>query len=184
MITSAEANQLLKKHISKSNLLKHCYAVGAIMRGLGEELGENADEWEICGLVHDVDFAKTEENPAEHGILAEDILSGKVSEEIIHAIKAHNFEYTGVKPESKMDNGLIAADAISGLVIACTLVYPSKKIADVKLKSVSKRFKARDFARACNRENMLYCEKIGIEKARFFEISLESLKKVSDELGL
>jgi len=117
-------------------------------------------------------------------LLAEDILKDKVDEEIIRAIKSHNFEHTKVNPESKMEYTLIAADAISGLIIAAALIVPSKKLADVKVKSIKKKFKQKDFARNCNRENILYCEKIDIPREKFFEISLKALQSISDDLGL
>ncbi len=179
-----EALKLVKENVSKENLIKHMLAVEAIMKGLAEFLGEDKEKWGLAGLLHDVDFEKTENAPEKHGLLAEDILKEKVDEEIIKAIKSHNFENTKVQPENKMEYALIAADAISGLVIACALVMPSKKLVDVKVKSIKKKFKQKDFARNCKRENILYCEKINIPKEKFFEIALNSLQKISDELGL
>jgi predicted hydrolase (HD superfamily) len=74
--------------------------------------------------------------------------------------------------------------AISGLIIAAALIMPSKKLADVRVESISNKFKQKDFARNCNREHILYCEKIDIPKEKFFEISLTALQKISNELGL
>lgn len=79
---------------------------------------------------------------------------------------------------------MIAADAVSGLIIACALVIPSKKLADVKAESVAKKFKQKDFARNCGRERILFCEQIGIPREKFFEISLKALKGISKDLGL
>jgi len=87
-------------------------------------------------------------------------------------------------PETKMEFCLIAADAISGLIIACALVMPSKKLNDVKSGTVKNKFKSKDFAKNCSREKILYCEKIGIEREEFFEISLDALKNISGDLGL
>jgi len=184
MITQSEAKQLLLEKVKAPNLQKHCLAVSAIMQGLAEEVDEDAEQWAICGLVHDIDFGETESKPEKHGIIAQEILRDKVSEDILHSILAHNWEHTSTQPETKMDFALIAADAVSGLIIATALIYPSKKLADVNLKSITKRFKAKDFARACRRDNMLYCEKLELEKEKFFEVALESLKKISDDLEL
>jgi predicted hydrolase (HD superfamily) len=107
-----------------------------------------------------------------------------VQEEVIRAIKAHNFENTGVRPETRMEKALIASDAISGLLIACALVMPSKKLCEVKVKTVTKKFKAKDFARKVSRERILLCEEIGIPKEKFFEIALDGLKSISSEIGL
>ena len=183
-----EALSLIKQNITKGNLIKHMLAVEAIMRKCAEFLKENGEDvdvekWALLGLIHDIDFEKAPE-PDKHCTVAPEMLRGKVDEEIIRAVKAHNFENLGVQPESKMEYCLIAADAISGLVIAAALILPSKKLNDVKVESISKRFKEKDFARRCSRERILYCEKVGISKEKFFEISLKTLQEISDSLGL
>ena len=179
-----EALNLVKEMVSQDNLIKHMLAVEAIMKKTAQFLGEDQEKWDLVGLLHDVDFGETENDMKRHALAAEEILKGKVDDEIIRAIKSHNFENTGVNPETKLELALVAADAISGLVIATALVNPSKKLADVKVKSIKKKFKQKEFARNCNREHMLYCEKMGIPKEKFFEISLTALQKISDELGL
>ncbi|MDI6826188.1 MAG: hypothetical protein QMD36_03275 [Candidatus Aenigmarchaeota archaeon] len=47
---------------------------------------------------------------------------------------------------------MIVADAISGLIVATALIMPSKKLKDVKVKSIKRKFKQKDFARRCSRE--------------------------------
>jgi putative nucleotidyltransferase with HDIG domain len=179
-----EALELVKENIKKETLFKHMLAVEAIMKGTAEYLGENKEKWELTGLLHDIDFGRTENDIEHHALIAEEILKDNVDEEIIRAIKSHNFEHTNVNPETNMENILIAADAISGLIIAAALIVPSKKLADVKVKSIKKKFKQKDFARNCNREKILFCEKVGIPKEKFFEISLIALQNISDQLGL
>jgi predicted hydrolase (HD superfamily) len=83
-----------------------------------------------------------------------------------------------------MEKALIAADAISGLLVACALVMPSKKLADVKVETVSKKFKDKDFARGAERERILICEEIGLPREKFFEIALNGLKNVAPQIGL
>ena len=178
-----ESLKLLKEHVSKENLLKHMYAVEAIMKETAEFLKEDQEKWRLVGLLHDIDFEKCPE-PEKHCTLAPDILKDVLDEEMIKTIKTHNFENLDMKPETKMELGLIAADAISGLLIAAALMMPSKKIADVKVETISKKFKQKDFARNCNRDLILYCEQIGIPREKFFELSLRALQKISNELGL
>ena len=179
-----EALALVKQNVSKENLLKHMYAVEAIMKETAEFLNEDVERWRLTGLIHDIDFEKTENDPKKHTIVAEEILEDYVDDEMIRTIKAHNFENTDVQPEAVAEKALIASDAISGLVIACALVMPSKKLADVKVESIAKKFKQKDFAKNCARERILFCEQIGIPKEKFFEISLKALQKVANELGL
>jgi putative nucleotidyltransferase with HDIG domain len=178
-----EALILLKQHVSKETLFKHMYAVEAIMKETAEFLGEDPERWRLVGLLHDIDFEKCPE-PDKHCTLAPEILKDVLDEESVKAIKTHNFDNLGLKPETKMELGLIAADAISGLVIAAALMMPSKKLADVKVETIAKKFKQKDFARNCNRDLILYCEQIGIPREKFFELSLRALQKASGELGL
>ena len=184
MLTRDEALGLVKKNVSKRNVVYHMFAVEAIMRSVAQQLGEDAPVWGLVGLLHDVDYDKTEATPEKHSLLAEQILSGFVSDEIIRAIKSHNCEHTGVKPESKMEKALVACDAISGLLVACALVMPSKKLADVKVETVAKKFRDKDFARGADRQRMLGCEEIGLPRDKFFEIALNGLKESASQIGL
>jgi predicted hydrolase (HD superfamily) len=154
------------------------------MKSLAKFLNEDEEKWELTGLLHDIDFGITEKNPEKHGVLAEEMLKGLVPEEIIKAIKSHNFEATQVLPNSAMEKALIACDAISGLLVACALVMPSKKIKEVKLQTVIKKFKDKDFARGANRDRILFCEDLGIPKEKFFEICLNALKSIDEKIGL
>jgi hypothetical protein len=159
-------------------------AVEAIMRSLAKYFTEDQDKWGLIGLLHDIDYEKTETTPEKHSLLAEEILRGIVPDEIIKSIKTHNHRYTKVMPETRMEKALIASDAISGLLVACALVMPSKKLADVKVETVAKKFKDKDFARGVERKRILACEEIGISKDKFFEIALSGLKSVAPEIGL
>ncbi|MGQ9529828.1 MAG: HDIG domain-containing metalloprotein [Candidatus Bathycorpusculaceae bacterium] len=184
MLTRNEALSLVKKNVSKKNIVYHMLAVEAIMRSVAKHFGENKEIWGLIGLLHDVDYEKTEATPEKHSLLAEEILRGLVPDEFIKSIKTHNFKYTSVMPETRMEKALIASDAISGLLVACALVMPSKKLADVKVETVAKKFKDKDFARGAERERILICEEIGIPREEFFEIALNGLKSIAKEIGL
>ena len=184
MITRDEAVSLVAQNVSKRNVICHMLAVEAIMRSVARYLQENEQNWGMLGLLHDIDYEKTESTPEKHGLLAEETLNGKVSRELVRAIKSHNSMHTGVKPETRMEKALIACDAVSGLLVACALVMPSKKLADVKTETVAKKFKDKDFARGADRERIVLCEEIGIPKERMFELSLSGLKQVASQIGL
>ena len=184
-LTREEALNLIKKNVTKRNFVYHMLAVEAIMRNLAKHFGEDEYLWGLTGLLHDIDYGKTEGTPEKHAILAEENLKDLVlPEEVIRTIKAHNFQYTHVKPETRMEKALIACDAVSGLLVACALVMPSKKLEDVKVETVTKKFKAKDFARGVGRERILFCEENGIPREKFFEIALNGLKNISAEIGL
>jgi predicted hydrolase (HD superfamily) len=158
-------------------------AVGAIMKELALRLGEDQKEWELTGILHDIDFEECD-GLRNHTILAKGLLSGKVDDAIIEAIMAHNHENTGVAPDTKLKKALIASDAASGLIVAAALVMPSKKLADVKDESLMKKFKTKEFARGCDRERMMASSELGFSIEGYMSIALEGMKKASAELGL
>ncbi len=184
MLSRDEAFNLVRKHVSKKNVVYHMLAVEAIMRNTAKHFGENEDQWGLIGLLHDIDYEKTEATPEKHSLLTEEILKGIVPDDFIKAIKTHNFLHTGIKPETRMEKALIACDAISGLLVACALVMPSKKLVDVKAETVAKKFKDKDFARGADRERILICEEIGIPREKFFEVALSGLKIIAPQIGL
>ena len=184
MLTGEEALSLVKENVKKRNIVYHMIAVEAIMRELAKHFEEDEDLWGLTGLLHDIDYEKIGDDWDKHGVLAGEILKDMVSDELKRAIKAHNFERTSVTPESRMEKALICCDAISGLLVACALVMPSKKLAEVKVKTVKKKFKDKDFARGADRERMLFCEEIDVPREKFFEIALDGLKKYAAEIGL
>lgn len=178
-----EALELLKQHIKNPKLINHCIAVGEIMKALARKLGEDEEEWMVLGILHDIDYEKTKETPEKHGLLAREILEGKVDEEIIKAIERHN-PMTGNVPETLMEKALVSADAVSGLIIATALVMPGRTLQEVRVESLINKFKQKDFARAVPRENILKCKEIGLNLEEFFELSLNALKEIRKELGL
>ena len=179
-----EALELVKANVKNQNIVRHMIAVKGIMEALANYLNEDEGLWALTGLVHDVDYEKTAQNFEKHGLLAEEMLKGKVPDEALTAIKAHNHEHTGVSPKSRLDKALIASDAASGLIVACALVMPSKKAADVDAKTVAKKFRDKDFARGADRSRIVVCEELGIPKETFLEITLKGVQNVSQSLGI
>ncbi|MDP4030747.1 MAG: phosphohydrolase, partial [Candidatus Beckwithbacteria bacterium] len=73
----------------------------------------------------------------------------------------------------------------SGLIIACALVRPEKKLAAVKVENVLKKWKEKSFAAGVHREQIEFCEaKLGIKLPDFIAICLKALQDSSDQLGL
>jgi len=179
-----EAVVLLKKHLKSKNLVNHSLAVEAIMRGLAERLGEDVEKFGVTGLLHDIDYDVTYEEPEKHSLLGAQILEENgLAEDIIYAVKVHN-EIHGLERKTILDRALYAADPVSGFITAAALVRPDKKLAEVKLKSLKKRFKEKAFVRGASREQMATCLELGLELEEFLTIALESMKKIAPELGL
>ena len=182
-ITRDEALLLIRQHVSKENNVKHMIAVGAAMRSVATRLGHDPDRWELVGILHDVDFEICS-GIEDHTFKAKDLLAGLVDQELIDAIMAHNHEHTGMAPDTPLKKGLIACDAASGLVTACALVIPTKKLADVRPESLVKKFGAKDFAKGVSRERIMVCEQIGIPRDEFLLFCLEGMRARASELGL
>jgi putative nucleotidyltransferase with HDIG domain len=184
MLSRNEAYELLKKNLRTENLIKHSLAVEAILQEMAKKLGEDPELWGITGLLHDLDYDFTKNEPEHHSLITIKILNDLLPKEAINAIKAHNYQYTAKNPQTYLEKSLIAADAVSGLVIAAALVMPSKKISDVTPKTLMVKFKDKSFAAGCNRKRIELCEDMELELQMFLELSLNALKNIADELGL
>ena len=187
-LTREQANELLHKYVKGENYITHSYAVEAIMRGLAKKLApDDVEYWGICGLLHDLDeeTAPWRDDFGTHGptsvkILREEGFGDPVME---NAIMSHN-PACGKNPETQLEYALIAADPMSGFLKAIAQIYPDKKIASVKHKSVNKRFKETRFAAGANRQFMSLIEKAGMEWDEFVDVSLEAMREIADEIGL
>ncbi len=183
MMSMEAARRLLKENISNRNVRKHMIAVSAIMKGLAESFDQEEEPWMLTGLLHDIDYEGEGSNMSRHGLASAEILEGKLPKDCLHAIKAHN-EETGIKADGLLDKALIAADAVSGLIVAAALVMPNKKLSEVRVETLMKKFKDNSFARSVDRNRIMVCEEIGLKFEEFLEISLRSLQAVSRELEL
>lgn len=184
MISREEAIQLLEQNIQAENMRKHCLASEAVLRAIARRLDENEEEYGLAGLLHDIDVEITNADPKTHGPYAANILKGKVSDAMLDAIVMHNEMATGMERTTPFQHALAAGETITGLITATTLVYPDKKLASVKSKSVTKRMNQKAFAASVKRENILECELIGITLDDFAELSVNAMREISDDLGL
>lgn len=185
-ITREEAVAMLEERLSNLNLRRHCLATGAIMRSLAGRLGrsDQADLWEVTGILHDLDYEETADDPARHGTVTCSILAGRLPEESMHAILSHNAENNGSSRDTLLDSVLTASECVTGLVTATALIYPDRKIAGVESASVIRRMTKTGFARTVSREGIMECIRAGLELADFMDISLESMKSMAEDLGL
>ncbi len=184
MIDREQGYELLEKYLKNENLIKHSLAVEAILRDMAKFLNEDEDLWGLVGLLHDLDYEYTKDDPEKHATISAQILDGLTPKEVTNAIKSHNYQHTNQVPETLLDKSLIAADTVSGLVIATALVMPSKKLADVEFKTLMHKFRDKSFAKGCNRKKIELCEDVGIELDDFLILSLKSLKNIADSLEL
>jgi putative nucleotidyltransferase with HDIG domain len=184
MITREEAFALLRKYLRDDKLIKHSIAVEAIMIKMAEKLSKDKELWGLTGLLHDLDYEYTKDEPEKHAMIASQVLDGLLPEEAIHAIKAHNYMHTEAIPTTTLDKSLIAADAVSGLVIAAALVMPSKKLAEVRVETLINKFNDSSFAKGCSRTKIELCLDAGVSLDAFLALSLKILIEMADEFGL
>lgn len=184
-ITRDRAMDLLNQHLTNPNLIKHSLASEAVMRALAQRCGEDVDLWGLTGLLHDLDAELTMNDIARHTHETVRILRGEgVAEEILEAIRMHNEAAHGDRRSSGFHHALAAGETITGLIIATALVYPDKKLASVKPKSVRKRYKEKLFAAGANREIIAECEQLDIPIPEFCDLCLVAMQGVADDLGL
>jgi putative nucleotidyltransferase with HDIG domain len=181
--------------IKNPNLIRHGIAVEAIMKHLCKYLKEkhpdlpetefNEEEWGVVGLLHDADYELVEKDLTKHTeVTAQKLRELGVSERIIEGIRAHHW---GVKPtrDNIMEKAVYCADDTSGIITACALVQPEKKLATVTVESVLKKIKNPSFAKGAKREQILACEEdLNIPLPEFVGIALKAMQGISSEIGL
>jgi len=200
-MTREEGFNLLKQNLQNQNLIKHCLAVEAIMRALARHFGEGEEDlsssfpfaiaredeekWGLTGLLHDIDYEKTKDDPSQHSLVGARLLEDLgIDKDICQAVKVHN-EAHGILPETLLEKALFVTDPLTGLIVAATLVFPSKKIADLTPENVLNRFKEKAFARGANREIIKKSEELlNLKLEEFIKIGLEAMQKIAGELGL
>ena len=180
-----EALALLEEHTKSENLRRHGLAVEAAMRAYARRLDRDEELWGVVGLLHDFDY---EAHPTmeEHPWAGVEILKerGWDDPELIHGILAHA-PHTGTPRESLLDKAIFACDEITGFITAVALVRPSKKLEDVKVKSIKKKMKDKAFAAAVSREDIRKgAEELGVDLDEHLQVVLDAMKEIASDLGL
>ena len=182
--TRDEAIEILHEYTKTDSLRKHAYGVEAVMKAFAEWHGEDPHKFGIVGLLHDFDY-EIHPNAPDHPLKGSEILRAKnVSEEIIYAIQCHA-DYVGNERRSLLDKAIFALDELTGFIVACTLVKPSRSVSEIEAKSVRKKLKDTAFARSVNREDIYKgAEQLGIELDELILFVAGALKPVAPEIGI
>ena len=179
-----EAQRILDEWVSNKNLKKHAYAVEAAMRAYASKLGGDLEKWGIVGLLHDFDYEKYPdlENHPFKGV--EYLKEKRYADELTEAISAHA-EHTNVARDTNLKKAIFAVDELTGLIVAVALTRPSKKIADVTVESIMKKWKEKSFAAGVNRKMIeTGAEELGIPLKEHVEIVLKAMQGISEKLEL
>lgn len=188
MLRAKEARKLMFELVGQENIRKHLLACEAVMRVLAKKLEPGKKEsYAVAGLLHDVDYDET--TPVDQqGIVVTKIIQEKgyqIEAEVAHAMAAHNWHKNGVKPKTLMDWALFCGDSLTGLIVACALVRPDKKLSSVEVHSVMKKFKQPSFAAGTRRADIALCqEKLGVPLEDFIALALEAMQEIAKELEL
>ena len=177
-----KAWELLCQYTESESLRKHALAVEAAMRYFAEQFGEDVDYWGAVGLLHDFDYEKFPDKHPQAGV---SILKERgYDDEFINTVLSH-VDSTGVARDSRTRRTLFAVDELCGFVTAVALVRPSKKVADVEVKSVKKKMKDKAFARQVSREDIKKgAEELGMPLEDVIKNVITAMTNAADELGL
>lgn len=179
-----QALDLIKRYIKNKNLIKHMLALEAIMRALAQRFGQDEETWAMAGLLHDIDYELTQDEPLKHTVVGTEILAKEgISQEILDGIRAHN-EAVVEGRKSLMEKAMYAADPLTGLIVAAALIHPDKKLASINTQFVLNRFGEKSFARGANRDIIRSCQEMGLSLEEFVEIGLKAMQGIARELGL
>jgi len=186
-LTRDEAIALLRKYNKEPFHVLHGLTVGGVLKWYANEMGygDEADFWEICGILHDIDF---EEYPDEHCLVAPRLLKeGGAEDEVIHAVCSHCFghhEAVTASPDHEMEKILYAADELTGLIWAAAKMRPSKSTKDMEVSSLKKKFKDKRFAAGCSREIISQgAEKLGWELPKLMEMTILAMRSCEDSVN-
>jgi len=185
-----DALALLHEYTKTESLIKHALAVEAAMLWYAKHFNQDQDEtlkWSMTGLLHDFDYELYPRPvaPEGHPFKGCTLLKAQgYPEDLIEAILGHA-HYTGVPRHSLLSKTLFAVDELSGFVVACTLVLPTRSLYDLKSSSVRKKMKDKAFARACNREDITKgAEELGIPLEEHIQNVICGLCSIASQLGL
>ncbi|MFC2167370.1 HDIG domain-containing metalloprotein [Acidobacteriota bacterium] len=177
-----EALELVKKYLKNKNLIKHSLAVEACMRAMAAKLNQDVDKWGLAGILHDLDYEITEKSPELHTTETVKILQElDIESEVICTIQAHAGQ---ISCKSDMEWSIFSIDPLTGLIIASALMHPSKKLKEIDLGFIKRRYKEKSFARGARREDIEQIKNVGMELDEFITICLGAMQGISEELGL
>lgn len=190
MISRDQALALLKSMPQQQSDMNHYLETEAIMRALARHFHEDEEYWGMIGLLHDVDWALTRDNLAEHTVNVEEILKQNgFDDDFIQTVQSHGYgieqipEFKDKQRTKKIEHALAASETLTGIIYAYALMK-GKKISDMEVKGLKKKFKDKSFAANCSRELVREIEKTGLGLDEFFQLAIDAVKGIADKIGL
>ena len=173
---------LAREKTEKETTYRHLVSVEGVMRRLGRHFGEDEERWALTGLFHDLDQDQTSEDPERHAYLAADWLrEAGVEEQVVNGVLAHAHRQYQT---DRMSRGIVAADALAGLLVAAALVRP-EGANGMKVSSIKKKLKEKAFAPGVNRDEIALAESnLGLSLDEFIGLGIEGVQQVAADIGL
>jgi putative nucleotidyltransferase with HDIG domain len=184
MVTRDAALEILHEFTKSESLRRHALQVETCVAAYARQFGEDEEKWRVTALLHDFDWEIHPEAP-DHPMKGEPMLAERgIPEEVRRAILSHA-NYSGVPRESRLEKALFACDELSGFISACALVKPSRKVAEVDVKSVRKKMKDKAFARSVSREDIVNgAAELGAELDEHISFCVAAMQANADAIGL
>jgi predicted hydrolase (HD superfamily) len=154
------------------------------MRAYAGRFGEDADEWGLVGMLHDLDYERYPDMTTGHPRMGmEELARQGFPPWFVRAVASHA-DYLDVPRESALEKALYACDELSGFVLACAYVRPTG-LEGLSAKSVKKKMKTPAFAAAVDREGLREgAAELGVDFDEHVEFVVAALQPHAAELGL
>ncbi len=175
-MTRDEALEELRLRLSDGHILRRSMAVEAIMKEFAVYFNADIQMWGLVGLLHDIDYEKTLDQPSKHGILGAEILENlDFDQAIVYSVKAHN-DCNGVPRQRKMDKVLYLSDCIAEVILACE-TSPLGNISGVSPELLLNKIDEAPGNLRARLENG--CNELELPLAQFLQIALKAVQKVT-----
>lgn len=185
MQTREEGMLFLREHNKEEGHIRHALAVEAVMRYFAKHYGQDVDLWGLTGLMHDIDWEQTQTAELHPMVGAKWLEEKAYPAELIRAVLAHGWDWSGVEPLTEMEKTLYTVDELSGFVTAVALVRPSKSLMDLEVKSVKKKWKDKAFAKGVDRGIIEKgCVLMDKSLDQLIEMTIEAMRPCEKEIGL
>jgi putative nucleotidyltransferase with HDIG domain len=172
-MTRDEALEELKLRLFNKEVLQRSIVIEEIMKEFARHYNADVDIWGMAGLLHDIDYDKTRNDPMSHGITGAGIIENfEVDGAIAYSVQAHN-DLLGISRKRKMDKVLYLSDFVYEAIIKCASTLPDKKVSSVTVENLNNK----DFLEFLSK-NTEYFEELSMTSEDFIKTSLKVIQRV------
>ncbi len=189
-LTRGRALELVKKYNSHPQDITHYLESEAIMRKVAEKLGEDIEYWGMLGLVHDIDWGETKGDVSTHLTKAPEMLKESgFDDSFIQIVLSHGYGFEELphlqnkERTEKIEHALAASETLTGLIHTYALMR-DKRVSDMKVKGLKKKFKDKAFAAKIGRDIIREAEKLGMTLEEFLELGIQGVISIKEDVGL